>query len=137
MAKKGASSSNPLAKWNAHNISIFCDVCIREVETGHRPVQLNNKWDALKNEWKLWRELVGKETSLGWNSSKGTVDASEEWRNNKIHNMEDCKKKKDISPKMEEKLDTMFSNIVATGEHAQAPSSRVLPQETRGIYRTN
>ena len=110
MAKKGASSSNPVATWNAHNISIFCDLCIKEVEAGHRPgthfdkegyaniranfkaetghdyekKQLKNKWDALKNEWKLWKELVGKETGLGWNSSKGTVDASEEWWNNKI-----------------------------------------------------
>ncbi|CAN6721288.1 unnamed protein product [Malus baccata var. baccata] len=36
MANKGASSSNPVATWNAHNISIFCDVCIKEVEVGHR-----------------------------------------------------------------------------------------------------
>ncbi|XP_048432339.1 uncharacterized protein LOC125473499 [Pyrus x bretschneideri] len=32
---------------------------------------------------------------------------------------------------MEEKLDRMFSNTVATGEHAWAPSSGVLPPETR------
>ena len=29
------------------------------------------------------------------------------------------------------KLDKMFSSIVATGEHAWAPSSRVLPPEPR------
>ncbi|XP_048424648.1 uncharacterized protein LOC125470147 [Pyrus x bretschneideri] len=144
MAKKGASSSNPTATWNAHNISIFCDVCIKEVEAGHRPgahfdkegyeniranfkaetehdyerKQLKNKWDALKNEWKLWKELVGKETGLGWNSSK---DKQRTW---KIA-------KKGISPKMEEKLDRMFSNTVAIGEHVWAPSSGVLPPETR------
>ncbi|CAN6544943.1 unnamed protein product [Malus baccata var. baccata] len=125
MTKKGASSSNPVATWNAHNISIFCDVCIKEVEAGHRPgthfdkngyaniranfkaetghdyerKQLKNKWDALKNEWKLWKELVGKETGLG--------------------------------PEMEDKLDRMFSTTVATGEHAWAPSSGVLPPESR------
>ncbi|KAB2622332.1 hypothetical protein D8674_024514 [Pyrus ussuriensis x Pyrus communis] len=130
-----ASSSNPTATWNAHNISIFCDVCIKEVEAGHRPgthfdkegyaniranfkaetghdyerKQLKNKWDALKNEWKLWKELVGKETGLGiWKIAK-----------------------KGVSPKMEENLDRMFSNTVATGEHAWAPSSGVLPPETR------
>ncbi|CAN6565820.1 unnamed protein product [Malus baccata var. baccata] len=159
MAKKGASSSNPVATWNAHNISIFCDVCIKEVEAGHRPgthfdkdgyaniranfkaetghdydrKQLKNKWDALKIEWKLWKELIGKETGLGWNSSKGTVDASEEWWNNKIQiNKEYGKlRKKGISPEMEDKLDRMFSNTVATGEHAWAPSSGVLPPESR------
>ncbi|KAB2606059.1 hypothetical protein D8674_005776 [Pyrus ussuriensis x Pyrus communis] len=140
MANKGASSSNPTATWNAHNISIFCDLCIKEVEAGHRPghdyerKQLKNKWDALKNEWKLWKELVGKETGLGWNSNKGTVDASEEWWNNKIqvYKQRIWKiAKKGISPEMEEKLDRMFSNTVATGEHAWAPSSGVLPPETR------
>ena len=32
---------------------------------------------------------------------------------------------------MEDKLDRMFSSTVATGEHAWAPSSRVLPLESR------
>ncbi|CAN6586591.1 unnamed protein product [Malus baccata var. baccata] len=155
MAKKGASSLNPVATWNAHNISIFCDVCIKEVEAGHRPgthfdkdgyaniranfkaetghdyerKQLKNKWDALKNEWKLWKALVGKETGLGWNSSKGTIDASEEWWNNKMQNMENCEK--GISLEMEDKLDRMFSSTIASGEHAWAPSSGVLPPESR------
>ncbi|KAB2626905.1 hypothetical protein D8674_020523 [Pyrus ussuriensis x Pyrus communis] len=99
MAKKGASSSNPSATWNAHNISIFCDICIKEVEAGN--------------------PLIGKETGLGWNSSNGTFDASEEWWNNKLQiNKEYGKLQKNgISPKMEDKLDRMFSNIVATGEH--------------------
>ena len=91
MAKKGASSSNSSATWNAHNISIFCDVYIKEVDAVNRPgthfnkegyaniranfksetrhdyerVQLKNKWDAFKNEWKLWKELVGKKTGFG------------------------------------------------------------------------
>ncbi|CAN6688248.1 unnamed protein product [Malus baccata var. baccata] len=146
MAKNGASLSNPIATWNVHNISIFCDICIKEVEAGHRPgthfdkdgyaniranfkaetghdyeiKQLKNKWDALKNEWKLWKELVGKETSLGWNSSKGTI-------NKKYGKFQ----KKSISPEIEDKLDGMFSNTVATGEHAWAPSSGVLPPDTR------
>ncbi|KAB2600368.1 hypothetical protein D8674_010639 [Pyrus ussuriensis x Pyrus communis] len=144
MAKKGASSSNPVATWNVYNISIFCDVCIKEVEAGHRPgthfdkegyanIRANFKWDALKNEWKLWKELVGKETGLGWNSSKGTVDASKEWWNNKIQiNKEYGKlRKKGISPEMEDKLDRMFLSTIATGEHAWAPSSGVLPPESR------
>ncbi|XP_048447883.1 L10-interacting MYB domain-containing protein-like [Pyrus x bretschneideri] len=136
MANKEASSSNPTATWNGHNISIFCGLCIKEVEAGHRPgthfdkegyaniranfkaetghdyerKQLKNKWDTLKNEWKLWKELVGKETGLGWNSNKGTVDASEEWWNNKIQDVLEHS---------------------STGEHAWAPSSGVLPPETR------
>ncbi|XP_028954042.1 L10-interacting MYB domain-containing protein-like [Malus domestica] len=95
--------------------------------------QLKNKWDALKNEWKLWKELVGKEIGLGWNSSKGTVDASREWWNNKILINKEYGElqKKGISPQMEDKLDSMFLSTVATGEHAWAPSSGVLPPESR------
>ncbi|CAL9001197.1 unnamed protein product [Prunus brigantina] len=94
--------------------------------------QLKNKWDALKIEWKLWKELIGKETSLGWNSSKGTIDASDEWWNNKIKiNAEYAKfLKKSINPDMEEKQDRMFINTTATGKHAWAPSCGILPPET-------
>ncbi|XP_021800027.1 L10-interacting MYB domain-containing protein-like [Prunus avium] len=138
MRKNVGSSSRATATWNSHNIVIFCDLCIKEVEAGRRPgthfnkdgwenlklnfkketgheygkVQLKNKWDALKIEWKLWKELVGKETGLGWNPSKGTVDASDEWWTNKIQINPDYGKlrKKGISPEMEEKLDRMFMN---------------------------
>ncbi|CAN6554545.1 unnamed protein product [Malus baccata var. baccata] len=132
MAKKGASSSNPVTTWNAHNISLFCDVCIKEVEAEHCPgthfdkdgyanIKANFKAETghdyerkqLKNKW----DLVGKETGLGWNSSKGTVDASNKWWNNKIQ--------------MEDKLERMFSSTFVTGEHAWAPSSGVLPPESR------
>ncbi|KAI5316989.1 hypothetical protein L3X38_036696 [Prunus dulcis] len=26
---------------------------------------LKNKWDALKEQWKIWKELIGKETDTG------------------------------------------------------------------------
>ena len=98
------------AIWDSEAVDLFCDLCIKEVEGGHRPgthldkvgwenvirkfneatkrvytrQQLKNKWDALKNDWKLWKELVGKETGLGWNNKKNTIDASEEWWHNKL-----------------------------------------------------
>ncbi|ONI28975.1 hypothetical protein PRUPE_1G173000 [Prunus persica] len=113
------------AIWNNQNTTIFCDMCIKEVEAGNRlgthfkkegwenvrislskeigaeydKSQLKNKWDALKEQWKIWKELIGKETGLG----------------------------KGISPDMEEKFDRMFMNTTATGDHAWAPLSGVLP----------
>jgi len=33
----------------------------------------------LRNEWKVWHNLFGKVTRLGWNFEKNTVDASDEW----------------------------------------------------------
>ncbi|CAN6695255.1 unnamed protein product [Malus baccata var. baccata] len=76
-----------------------------ETDHDYERKQLKNKWDALKNEWKLWKELINKEYGKF--------------------------RKKGISPEMEDKLDRMFSNTVATGEHAWAPSSGVLPPDTR------
>ncbi|CAN6576854.1 unnamed protein product [Malus baccata var. baccata] len=160
MVKKesnGASGSQPSAVWNAHNTSLFCDVCIKEVEAGNRPgthfkkegwenvsinlnketgaeyskQQLKNKWDALKEQWKLWKELKGKENGLRWNPKLNTVDASDEWWHNKIQINKKYKslRIKGISPDMEDKLDRMFMNTTATGDHAWAPSSGVLPCE--------
>ncbi|KAK2633773.1 hypothetical protein Ddye_028565 [Dipteronia dyeriana] len=91
-------------------LEFFYDLCIKEVEQGHRPgthftkvgwdnlvknfnkttgneynkVQLKNRWDTLKSDWKLWRDLIGKETGLGWNAKLKTIDALEEWWHRKL-----------------------------------------------------
>ncbi|KAK8957665.1 hypothetical protein KSP39_PZI001098 [Platanthera zijinensis] len=90
------------ATWEQNNVIFFCDLCIKEIELGNRPTthfsrdgwnnlmnkfcertgksydqkQMKNKWDQLKKEWKLWRELKQGETGLGWNSTRKTIDAS-------------------------------------------------------------
>ncbi|XP_034197623.1 L10-interacting MYB domain-containing protein-like [Prunus dulcis] len=154
-----ASGSRKLsALWNAQTIAIFIDLCIKEVDLGNRPgthfnkvgwarlvtniskeigrpyekLQLKNKWDLLKKEWKLWKDLKGKETGLGWNVTKNTVDASEEWWQDKIKAEPKYARFQfeGISPEMEEKLDMMFLNVTATGKHSWAPSSGVLPIES-------
>ncbi|KAK3194526.1 hypothetical protein Dsin_025836 [Dipteronia sinensis] len=144
--------------WDSQSIEIFCDLCIKEVEQGHPPgthftevgcdnlvknfskatgkeynkVQLKNKWDTLKSDWKLWRDLVEKETGLGWNAKLKTIDASEEWWHRKlqVHHNAAKFRKEGIDPAMMEKLDRMFMNTIATGDHAWAPSSNVLPSDS-------
>ncbi|XP_020421380.1 L10-interacting MYB domain-containing protein-like [Prunus persica] len=144
--------------WNAQTIAIFIDLCIKEVDLGNRlgthfnkigwtrlvtniskdigrpyeKLQLKNKWDLLKKEWKLWKDLKGKETGLGWNVAKNTVDASDEWWQDKIKVEPKYAKFQfeGISHEMEEKLDRMFLNVTATGKHSWAPSSIVLPVES-------
>ena len=104
------TQSRPKAIWDNDVVDILCDVCIVEIEVGHRPgtsftkigwenmvknisektqrgydkAQLKNKLELLKGEWKLWKQLIGKETGLGWNGNNNTVDASEEWWRSKI-----------------------------------------------------
>ena len=40
--------------------------------------------DNLRNEWTLWKQLKGKETSLGWNHETGTIEADATWWEAKI-----------------------------------------------------
>jgi hypothetical protein len=95
------------AVWDKENVKQFCDICMREVNAGHRPLghlnrvgwknvaekfeqktgrklehlQLKNKWDALKRSYTIFLELKNAATGLGWNDEKQTVDCSEEWWN--------------------------------------------------------
>ncbi|KAK8933224.1 hypothetical protein KSP39_PZI016002 [Platanthera zijinensis] len=98
------------ASWDSNDVTIFCDLCIREIELGNRPtthfskdgwknliasfkertgknydrLQMKNKWDHLKREWKIWKELKHGETGLGWDQEKKTIAASEEWWEEKL-----------------------------------------------------
>ena len=98
------------AVWNESLVDIFCDLCMKEVDKDNRPTthlniegynnlisnftketgrnytkkQMKNKWDGLKGEWKLWKELKRKDTGLGWDHKLNIVDASEEWWKSKI-----------------------------------------------------
>ncbi|KAL0915931.1 hypothetical protein M5K25_013399 [Dendrobium thyrsiflorum] len=47
-------------------------------------LQLKNKWDQLKKEWKLWKDLKKGAGRFGWNSKRKTIDASDEWWKGKI-----------------------------------------------------
>ncbi|KAK8328205.1 hypothetical protein V6Z11_A11G235900 [Gossypium hirsutum] len=124
---EGDSTLATKAVWDDELTLIFCELCMNEVNAGNRPTthlnskgwenvvalfqaktqknygkpQLKNKWDTLKKEWRLWRELLKESTGIGWCPSKKTVDATEEWWAKKIQ--------------------------VTTGENAWAPSSGVLP----------
>ncbi|PPS10330.1 hypothetical protein GOBAR_AA10316 [Gossypium barbadense] len=132
------------AIWDDELTLIFCEICVNEVNAGNRPTthlnskgwenvialfqaktqknygkpQLKNKWDTLKKEWRLWRELLKESTGIGWCPSKKTVDENPDFKGFK---------NKGIEPRLNELMWQMFGGIVATGENAWAPSSGVLP----------
>ncbi|KAL5551049.1 hypothetical protein UlMin_001225 [Ulmus minor] len=129
--------------WDAESTNTFCELCIKEVEVGQCPrthfdknvtkPQLKNKWDALKTDWKIWKDLIGKETRLGWNSKKKIVDASDEWRPSKLQKYPQASKfhKEGIAPKIKEKFDRMFMNTTTTRDYAWTPSLGFVPSKSR------
>ncbi|KAI0507198.1 hypothetical protein KFK09_013319 [Dendrobium nobile] len=74
----------PPTTWDIDSTLLYCDICIGEIELGNRPnthfnkegwtnlmnkfnsrteksydrTQLKNKWDQLKKDWKLWKDLL-------------------------------------------------------------------------------
>ncbi|GMI90314.1 hypothetical protein HRI_002700700 [Hibiscus trionum] len=152
-----ASGEKLKAVWDRRLTVIFCDICIKEILNGNRPgthfkkegwikivknfenetgkpytqLQLKNRWDLLKKEWKLWKKLKEKDTGLGWDHTKGTIDASEDWWENRLKVVPNAKRFKSagIDPEVKGKLDQMFRGIVATGDKAWAPSSGILPTD--------
>ncbi|XP_020596546.1 uncharacterized protein LOC110036441 [Phalaenopsis equestris] len=130
------SEGGPSAMWDKEVTNIFCDLCLKEIERGNRPTmyfnkegwnnigmrfkeltgrdydkhKFKNKWDQLKKEWKIWKELKRGSTGLGWDPIKRTIDANAEWRTEKLEAVPAVKKYKKckIEPEFEEKLDKMF-----------------------------
>ncbi|XP_075633475.1 L10-interacting MYB domain-containing protein-like [Castanea sativa] len=83
----------------------FCNLCVEEIKVGNRTIfaalnpkgwsnlvikfynktglnydndQLKSRWDVLKADWRVWEKLKGLDTGLGWDSVKGTIDASDD-----------------------------------------------------------
>ncbi|XP_020578145.1 L10-interacting MYB domain-containing protein-like [Phalaenopsis equestris] len=109
-----AREAGTSAMWDREVTIIFCDLCVREVEVGNRPttffnkegwrnievkfkemtgrdydrMKMKNKWDQLKKDWKLWKELKQGSTGMGWDPVKRTIDAPEEWWAEKLQDNE-------------------------------------------------
>ncbi|XP_024200123.1 L10-interacting MYB domain-containing protein-like [Rosa chinensis] len=166
------------ATWLDEVVAIFCDIAAKEVAKGNRPgthfdkkgwsnvimafkeltgrdydkSQLKNKWDSLKNDWKLWSSLLHKETGIGWDPARKTVDAPTEWWESKIqvnyvlqlycggmlhwlHALllinPEYRKFQDvgISPEMMAVYDNMFRGSTALGHFVMIPSATINIEE--------
>ncbi|KAK9671101.1 hypothetical protein RND81_12G007200 [Saponaria officinalis] len=133
------------AIWDPLTTKIFCEVCAEEVHAGNRPnthfskigwdnvvnkfqrrtkrkydqKQLKNKWESLKNQYKAWNQLIGTETGLGWDHDKGTVDADDAWREEKV-NPEIASFRHGGIENLTE-MEIMFSKTSATGNGSFNP----------------
>ncbi|KAI0511153.1 hypothetical protein KFK09_011777 [Dendrobium nobile] len=100
----------------------------------HDKVQLKNKWDQLKKDWKLWKDLKRGSTGLGWDPRRKTIDAPDEWWKEKLEVVPNAKKFRycGINPELEHKLDSMFMGVVATGVHAWTPNQGIDHENIHG-----
>jgi hypothetical protein len=60
--------------WN-NIVSRFHELTGRKYEK----VQLKNRYDSLRKDWRAWYNLFGKETGLGWDPVNNTVQAPDDW----------------------------------------------------------
>ncbi|KAK8261271.1 hypothetical protein V6Z11_D13G175700 [Gossypium hirsutum] len=108
-----------LRSWNCRDVSRIGEMTSKTQKNYGKP-HLRNKWDTLKKEWRLWRELLKESTDIRWCPSKKMVDATEEWWAEKyMLKNPDFRgfKKKGIEPQLNELMWQMFGGIVATGEN--------------------
>ncbi|RVX11459.1 L10-interacting MYB domain-containing protein [Vitis vinifera] len=151
----GESEKQSKAYWDDITMDAFIKVCVTETLAGNRPNsdfnklgwknvikafnnltgrnyqyrQLKNKWSSLKKDWQLWNTLIGKETGLGWDPMRQTINASNEWWDKKLKENPEAIKFKTKGLKNVEQLDILFKDIIATGEGAWAPSQGFVGQE--------
>ncbi|GLT87390.1 hypothetical protein SLE2022_054760 [Rubroshorea leprosula] len=144
---------------DAFTTKIFCEICVEEVIAGNRPnstfnrlgwtnvekkfnertnkhylyKQLRNRWDALKSDWVLWNQLLKRETGLGWNHEKGTIDATpQRWAELKAENKEYGKFEHHGLENTVE-LQQMFDKIIVTGETAWTPAAGPIPPVQQNV----
>nr|GMC89426.1 Myb/SANT-like DNA-binding domain protein [Ipomoea batatas] len=82
---------------------------------------LKNKCDAMKKEWRTWKQLKREETGLGWDPSTHKISGSDEWWEKKIKENPDYKifRNKSIDPRMYNLLSKLFEDSYANGEASQ------------------
>jgi hypothetical protein len=86
--------NNNQADWSDENTKVVCEIFAEEVENGNRSnthlnkigyknviqnfyqrigilyerKQFKNKWEKLKIDYGIWRQLANKETDIGWDA---------------------------------------------------------------------
>nr|CAD1824762.1 unnamed protein product [Ananas comosus var. bracteatus] len=87
-------------------------------------IKMEIEWD-----WVIWMQLVGKETGLGWNHARGTIDASLEWWEEKLKVLPEAAKFRDTGLENAALLQVMFSKTVALGDTAWTPALGTMPPD--------
>ncbi|XP_039685067.1 L10-interacting MYB domain-containing protein-like [Medicago truncatula] len=146
------------AKWNnPFYTKVLLDICMDEIRKCGKPEiafknkkweeirdefnknasknytkkQLKNRMDNLRTDWTNWKQLIGKETGLGWNTEIGNIDADPAWWEAKIKENVKYAKFQSQGLKFREELKFIFGEIVTTSQWQWTPALGV-PHESSG-----
>ncbi|KAL8101099.1 L10-interacting MYB domain-containing protein-like [Apium graveolens] len=145
-------SASFAAKWGDEEHDLFVRLCYGQVVKGNRPNttlnkegwkavylqfaacsgkdpvwdlrKLKNHWDAMREDYKIFRKLKFGQTGLGWNELTKQFEASDEWWKEKIKENHKFSKfrNKDMTYFVNY-YDTLFGDVIATGERAKAANN--------------
>ena len=62
----------------------FGDQICDETRLNYDKDQLKSRWDVLKIDWRVWEKLKNLDAGLGWDVVKRTIDASDDWWDQKL-----------------------------------------------------
>ncbi|XP_038696753.1 L10-interacting MYB domain-containing protein-like [Tripterygium wilfordii] len=147
-------SENERVKWDDANTRVLVEMCVAVMKAAKRVpgsripkleweelvVQFNaktglsyqkkslkSKWDLLRKDWTLWAKMTARDTDIGWNDSKQTIDASDEWWEERIKENKEYAKFYKHGFKHKADLEFCFTGAYASGSAQLAPSSGYIP----------
>ncbi|KAK2355542.1 L10-interacting MYB domain-containing protein [Trifolium repens] len=89
--------------------------------------QLRNRMDSLRMDWTTWKQLIGKETGLGWNHQTGNIDADPSWWDAKIRENVKYSKFRYQGLEFHDELEFIFGETVATSQCQWTPVRPKIP----------
>ncbi|XP_045816045.1 uncharacterized protein LOC123909273 [Trifolium pratense] len=144
------------AKWNIPlDTKILLDLCMDEIRKCGKPgtgfkhkkweeireefnkranrkynqKQLRNRMDTLRTDWTTWKQLIAKETGLGWNHATGNIDADPSWWEAKIRENVKYAKFRYQGLEFRDEMEFIFGEAVATSQYQWTPALGV-PSES-------
>ncbi|GJS91146.1 Myb/SANT-like domain-containing protein [Tanacetum coccineum] len=78
---------------------------------------LKSKYDSMRKQYTLWKQLKHGETGLGWNASTGALACSNDWWDRKIKENPNvsCFRTKQPSKELQEAWEQLFGGLLAGG----------------------
>ncbi|KAI9079471.1 hypothetical protein K1719_038553 [Acacia pycnantha] len=125
-------SGKPGVSFKARRWEVVVDEFNKRANKNYNQKQLKNRLDNLKLDWTTWKQLLGKETGLGWNHETGTIVADDTWWEAKIKDNSKYARFRYQGLEFREELEIIFGETVATSQRSWTPATGA-PSEDSSI----